>query len=506
MPPQFVQSFIIHGKPVNSSNHKRASVNRRTGRAMMHSSREFRVWFTDATEQIRADIAQGGHDITLVAAVRTLTNGHHEIVEKVTRPVFTEKYFPDGYQITIYFYHPRRVQARTSQGVLKFTKNGTPWMQRYWPDLDGTIKGTWDSLEKAGALDNDRWVWESIVRRKPVLPDGASPFLSVIIQAAGSPVPFPVLPLDLTVHMPRVFDTASDWFDQRAREQAYEEFLARGQQSKPVPISKVRCSRCHMFVGPGHVETEIWLHFGDDRWGESRWPDEAVIICGSCAEHRYEYEDQVEQDEITQETLRFLSHRFASLGSWVGIPERSTMQYGYYTKTRNVIEQQHKPAYRTQYCLVSADQIGTIDWFSDDPDSPGIEQLRSAAQRHLAEIQQRTVRAADIPLLAHNLLLQNEDMHDYHASTRRRHTRLDIRADTGFRLAHTHERDSGEGGAECPHPPDDVSDHAGRHGEDRANLRCWPDSGSSDQSTRGLLPGSDRTYRTLRGERIVCDS
>ncbi len=358
-----VQTYILRGKPVISSNTHRATV--RAGRAFLRSSAEFRKWKEQAVKEIDDQIKTAGYDVQ--PQITTIVKKKRKIqTRKNLAPIFTHRLLPQGYYITLWLYAPRYTYKRDENGVRILTKSGEPHRLPFNLDLDNIVKGVYDVLQKAGAIDNDKWARPGPVYPK-YLPDDSEPFVCILIEPAQEAPDCPFLPVDSSVYMPRVYEGSKEWARLRKQQEAIREQLREQGIEETPRIAKCRCARCHIFIGQGYIEQQIWVHWGADIWAESRWKKEVVLICGNCARGRMRHEDTEVAEKISIATIEWLRlHGPSGNYDWDKALEVGSREHAVYVEARRVVSKSLDDnlfiAYAAEYRLVSSDEIGSVAW------------------------------------------------------------------------------------------------------------------------------------------------
>jgi hypothetical protein len=461
-----VFTAIIYGQPVSSKNSHLP-----VGHRITHTP-EYRAWWDSALEQLNERLEVYGH-YTTRATVRSRSGKNRS---GMTTVVMNPLLDFDAYRMRVWFFRPAKLpQTKLVPGdphinkdgsvskrkvakkrELKRGKNNELLFKTYSQDTVGILEGVADALQESGVFADD----EKITIAGPVyacttLPDGAKPFLVVEVSDASEPVHDdglipspPVYPQALELYMPRVFEGVSRWYEEKRQEQAFQDYLAKEGRAAPAPVSKIRCKRCHILVGPGHVQQEIWAHYANPDWGEERWPEKVVLICGACAKERFETDRAI----AIAKDLRALV-LLKDTGSELTVADPMS---DVFVLARTVAEQQLWREYCRQYCLVSKTEIGTVAWTAADP--PGIYERQQNAQKEVfgaATTSSRTTAAR----------VQEHDARDRAARERREHSlTLAIRRPAGFRIGalsplrsgrqrpdnHGKDRDDGQGSAGRP--------------------------------------------------------
>ena len=374
---------LIRGRPVSSANNHRAAVNKSTGRAFMHSDPMYKRWYTGAIKQIGESLTRGGHTIVRVPVQSKSGRNRAGMTSTVTNPLFHDE------QRTIailWFFRPTVVYKRDkktnevlykkqSDAAIRKGKAPEPQTVAYWPDVDNLGKGVYDALEAAGVLSNDKLNRITTQIDMPVLDPDAEPYVAVEVRyftdtAEDWDIPSvcPVIPSDPSTYMPRVFDDASKWAEQRAREQGRIEWLARGGVDLPPPVSKERSKKCKVLVGEGHVEQELWWSVDEERWGRT-----VVLICGGCGEEQLRYETPLE-DKVHAQVRAAFHHLGEDIGDTP--PPVDHLRYEAYMKAATRAREKLHEQYRSQYCLVRAEDMPATGWLR-------IEELRNEKQQEL---------------------------------------------------------------------------------------------------------------------------
>jgi hypothetical protein len=317
-------------------------------------------WFESAQQQITAALISQGHTPVLEQRAKSIV---------VTNPLFSKQ----RTVVIFWYYRPRQVFKRDKKtGIIVYKKQTpkeirtgaapVPALQNYWPDMDNLVKGTLDALEKAGVIDNDKFVFMAppCIDMDILEPD-AEPFMGVEVRYRQNDASdyiiapgYPGLPMDTAVYMPRVFDGGHKWHVIKKEEENYQKHLQSTGAATQV-VSKCRCRRCKLWIGAGHAAQEIWVH-----WDEARWGKETILICEWCAKEIYERSAAIQQ-QITQRALTALApHGVLSVP-----PDGHAMRGLFEVVSRKVAEVLY-----TQYAenrrIVTSSEIGTIPWIGPE--------------------------------------------------------------------------------------------------------------------------------------------
>lgn len=373
-----IQTYILHGKAVASAN------NHRMGHGRFHPSSSYDDWKKDAIAQLDAQIKASGHDVGVAYDVKFKERPGRKPkkveIRRNTNPIFTKDLVPTGYYITLWYYHPKYTYERDEAGQVVNTTKGQPKRKPFIGDYDNIIKGVYDALQGAGAIDNDKHVRPGPVHPK-ILPNDKEPFVCILIEPAEESSDCPFLPVDQSLYMPRVYPGASEWSQYRKQEIAFDQYKKEHGIVEVPRIAKCRCSLCHIFIGQGYIEQEIYAHWGATTpWVEERWQNKVVMICGGCARNRMETDVEI-QETLKAETIAWLKEHGVGNYEWDNICDSTAPGFEIYKEAQRLLKQTLQPKLRemyTKYRLASSEEIGSISWKTIEERRKGMEHATSA--------------------------------------------------------------------------------------------------------------------------------
>jgi hypothetical protein len=360
---------LLLGKPVASAHANKIVRNHKTGKAFMAKNPEWEHWYDQAIQQVEDQLVAGGHEVAREQVViksgpnkgKPGKNAHGRTTN-VTNPLF------DGlYRIIVWYFRPSEIYVRNEDGSIKMTAGTkrTPARKitRTYKGLDAqnVFKGAEDALQEGGAIRNDETTRLPIVLERPILSVDAEPFLFVEVKYFDEhnpqdyviPNPCPIQDLRPELYMPRVYPRSHSWHELRRQEEAFELYLQAQGISRKLPVTKAKCHRCTVNVGSGWPDEELWWDVDEERWGKK-----VVLICPSCGERVF-YNKETVLVAIKEETAKQLTALGYSLDR-VASPGTPDAQM-YESLKRRVTELLLKQ-FRTQYCLVTAEEIATVSW------------------------------------------------------------------------------------------------------------------------------------------------
>lgn len=366
-----VAHFVIRGEPVASA-HKNRIGRGAGGRAMLFPTDEWKTWFASAISQVEKTLRRGGYEVQREPCLvkRGPNKGQPTVNEhgqptNVVNPLFTG----GGYRIVIHYHYPLEAYRLDPVGAVLLSKpkkgeEPRPIVEPYqFLDTDNVVKGTIDALQEGGAIEKDRTT-VPIAVPVPDLALGDEPYLVVEVKYFDStnpddwiiPRPGFVPLVDPRLFMPRVFDGGHDWHVLRKMERAYiEQQRRKGIEVVQAPVTKARCRRCTALIGEGWPSTEIWWDVEESRWGK-----EVVLICASCGRDAALRKPKF-VEALDRNTLAMCAANGTPLTE---IPSPQSNDRPFYDMVRERVREVLLGQYREKYCLVSSDEIATVDWIT----------------------------------------------------------------------------------------------------------------------------------------------